>query len=60
MDASSSTSQATAIGNGGNKPQVGEIVIHGFAHNERWLLILPIAKLFGGVFNGHLYTTDRE
>jgi len=29
-----SARQAAGIGNGGDQPQVGEIVAHGFVHNE--------------------------
>jgi len=35
MDACGGTSQAAAVGNGGDQPQIRKVVIHGFAHNER-------------------------
>jgi hypothetical protein len=31
------TGQAAAVGNRGNEPQIGQVVIHGFVHNECWL-----------------------
>jgi hypothetical protein len=42
------TGQAAAVGNGGDEPQVGEVVMHGFVHNECLLGIIPIAKAANG------------
>jgi hypothetical protein len=46
------TGQAAGIGDGGNQPQVGEIVAHGFVQNECSLEIIPIVLAANGVFNG--------
>jgi drug/metabolite transporter (DMT)-like permease len=48
--------QAAGIGNRGDQPQVGEIVAHGFVHNECLLGIIPIVATANAVFNGILKT----
>lgn len=54
MDVACSAGQAAAVGYGGNKPEIGQVIVHGFVIDERWFSILPIAKLLDAVFNGYL------